>query len=152
MKVVDEPVSTNRIKTQLPPGLHIDRPQPVATFLGLFSIGLGLAELLCPRHVANATGVHNRCLLQTYGAREVVTGIGILASEQPAEWLWGRVAGDVLDLATLGASYQDANADDRRRIALAAVAVAGLGLLDVLCAAEHCRHADYSNPSDRSDS
>jgi hypothetical protein len=130
------------VKTELPPGLRVSRPQPVATFLGLFSVGLGLAELLCTRHVANATGVRHRGLLQAYGARELISGIGILASEQPTEWLWSRVAGDVVDLATLGASYQSANADDRRRIALAAVAVAGVGLIDVLCATEHCHSSD----------
>ena len=29
------------------------------------------------------------------------TGVGILASRSPAPWLWARVAGDGLDMATL---------------------------------------------------
>jgi hypothetical protein len=141
MRVVNEPIASHRVKTELPPGLSDGRPQPVATFLGLFSIGLGLAELLCSRRVAEATGVRNRSLLQAYGAREIVSGLGILTTDRPVGWLWGRVMGDALDLATLAAVYPDAGHDDRRRIAVAATAVAGVGLLDLLCATEHCREA-----------
>ena len=40
-------------------------------------------------------------LVASYGAREIATGIGILAARDPTPWIWGRVAGDALDLGTL---------------------------------------------------
>src|SRR5215218_81610 len=70
--------------------------------LGVFSIALGLAELLAPRALARMTGMQGReTLLRAYGLRELATGVGLLASPDPRPWLWGRVAGDALDLSTL---------------------------------------------------
>lgn len=42
-------------------------------------------------------------LIRAYGVREIAKGVGILTSPNPTPWLWGRVAGDALDLATLAA-------------------------------------------------
>src|SRR5205085_802664 len=50
---------------------------PMATFLGLFSIGLGLWEMIAPRSVAECTGVRDQNLLRFYGAREMTAGLGI---------------------------------------------------------------------------
>nr|HET7859457.1 hypothetical protein [Caldimonas sp.] len=75
-----------------------------ARALGWFSIGLGLAELAMPRRLARVAGMPNvPTLTRVYGLREIGTGIGILTSKDPAPWLWGRVAGDALDVATVGA-------------------------------------------------
>lgn len=75
-----------------------------ARALGWFSIGLGLAELTMPRALARAAGAPNLpSLTRFYGLREIGTGIGILTSKDPSPWLWGRVAGDALDVATVGA-------------------------------------------------
>jgi len=128
---------TEPIKTRLPHGIDNSAPQPLATFLGLFSIGLGLAEALTPRDMANVTGVRSPGLLRAYGLRELVSGLGILANDRPAFWLWSRVAGDAADLATLAAAYSDASGDDRAKILSSAAAVAGVTVLDVLCASEH---------------
>ncbi len=125
------------IKTRLPQGTDNSAPHPLATFLGLFSIGLGLAEALSPRRMANVTGVRSPGILRAYGLREMAAGAGILGSKRPAFWLWSRVAGDVMDLATLGASYADASASDRAKISLSAAAVLGVTALDVICAADH---------------
>src|SRR3954471_18313965 len=76
--------------TRYAPGIGLAR------FLGWFSIGLGMAELLAPREMARLGGVRQEGLLQAYGLREIATGIGILSSPQPAGWLWARVAGDAL--------------------------------------------------------
>jgi hypothetical protein len=74
-----------------------------ARALGWFSIGLGLAELTMPRTLARAAGAPNLPgLTRFYGLREIGTGIGILTSKDPSPWLWGRVAGDALDVATVG--------------------------------------------------
>jgi hypothetical protein len=142
MHTATAPEHNQRVKTSLPPGARNPGSKPLATFLGLFSIGLGLAELLRPRTVGKATGVHNRMLLRGYGVREIVSGVGILTTDRPAFWLWSRVAGDVIDLATLAAAYADGDSRDRARAVRAAVAVAPVAVLDVLCAAEHT-HGDY---------
>ena len=74
----------------------------MARGLGWFSIGLGLAEVLAPRALTRGLGMEgNEQLVQAYGLREIATGIGILSSDQPAPWIWGRVGGDALDMATL---------------------------------------------------
>jgi hypothetical protein len=71
-----------------------------------------------------------------YGLREIATGIAILNSKQPAVWMWGRVAGDALDLATLGASlFQESNAERGRTLASLA-AVAGVTVLDLINAGQ----------------
>src|SRR5947209_15728050 len=84
-----------------PPDMHYAPGLGLARGLGWFSIGLGLAEALAPRAMGDLTGVRNAGLVQAYGLREIATGIGILSSARPAGWMWGRVAGDALDIATL---------------------------------------------------
>ncbi|MDB6025783.1 MAG: cyclase/dehydrase, partial [Verrucomicrobiales bacterium] len=75
----------------------------LALGLGWFSIGLGLAQILAPRKVCKSIGVQkNTGLMRTFGAREISTGFGILTRKKTGAWLWGRVAGDALDLACLG--------------------------------------------------
>ena len=70
----------------------------VARGLGWFGIGLGLIELLAPRALAKATGLQGReNILRLFGAREIASGVIILAADDPAPWLWVRVAGDALD-------------------------------------------------------
>ncbi len=72
-----------------------------ARALGWFSIGLGLAELLLPRKLAKFAGAPNVPLLtRAFGLREIGVGVGLLTSVDPQPWLWARVAGDALDIAT----------------------------------------------------
>lgn len=138
------PEQMNRVKTHLPQK-YLDAEAssggPLATFLGVFSLGLGLWEVLSPRTVGDATGVRMRGLLRGYGLREIAAGVGILTSRRPAPWLWARVAGDAVDLATLAAAYAAADEDDRPRAIAAAAAVAGVTALDIACALEHSRSA-----------
>src|SRR5436305_11233554 len=80
----------------------------IANGLGWFSIGLGLAEVLAPRELAQFIGIRDsaktRTVLRTYGVREIGAGLGILSQRRPAGWLWSRVAGDILDLSSLAAA------------------------------------------------
>jgi len=135
--------STERVKTSLPPQYRGDGQSrgPLATFLGLFSIGLGVAEMLTPRQVQKVSGVHQTGLLRFYGVREVMAGAGILTSDSPGGWLWSRVAGDVLDLVTLAAAYTEGNAKDRARALQSIAAVGGVTVLDVLCATAYTRES-----------
>ena len=105
----------------------------IARGLGWFSIALGLAEIAAPETVARLIGVRNsRVILRAFGLREFISGIGILAGRRRSEWLWSRVAGDVMDLAFLGSALSSDQAD-RGKVAAATLAVAGVAGLDVLC-------------------
>lgn len=107
-----------------------------AQMLGWFSIGLGVAELLMARSIARSLGMKRReGLVRAYGMREIANGIGLLTSRDRAPWMWGRVAGDALDLATLGNNVDRGNRKTRN-VALALGAVAGITALDVACARE----------------
>jgi len=127
-----------------------------AAALGWFSIGLGLAELAAPRSVAQLIGVpdddSSRGVLRAYGAREIATGIGILSSRQNSGWLWARVAGDVLDMATLAAVMRRDGVEGGK-IASAMASVAGVMVADIAAARQRqdsSTHSSYGeDQSDR---
>ncbi len=108
----------------------------VTNGLAWFSIGLGLAEVVAPGGMADLIGVRNnkrtRNMLRTYGLREMAAGIGILSQPRAAGWLWGRVAGDLVDLASLGSALKSTRSN-RTRVAVATAAVAGVTALDLYC-------------------
>jgi hypothetical protein len=106
----------------------------LARGLGWFSIGLGVAELVAPGQLARFLGMEERTeLIRAYGAREIMTGIGILSQQDPTPWLWGRVAGDAVDLATLAPGLRADN-PSQRNVVVAVAAVAGVTMLDAMCA------------------
>jgi hypothetical protein len=74
----------------------------LAQFLGVFSIMLGIGELIWGGTIAEHTGLGGyEWLVRVYGAREILNGILILFSKDPTPWIWLRVIGDGLDAATL---------------------------------------------------
>jgi uncharacterized membrane protein len=119
--------------------------EQLAVGLGWFSIALGVAELAAPYRVARLIGLppheRNLSVLRAYGAREIGTGMAILAQPRQPTWVWSRVGGDVLDLASLGVGARMDGADGKR-LAAAAGAVAGATLLDALCATRLSRAAE----------
>ena len=105
----------------------------LARGLGVFSIALGLMEVVAPRALARFLGMEgSETLIRGYGLREIATGVGILASNDPTPWIWGRVAGDALDIATLVTGYEGDN-PKKDNVTLALAAVAGVTALDVYC-------------------
>ncbi len=115
-------------------GARRARGQRLARGLGWFSVGLGLAQAIAPRPFARLLGVGERSrLMRGLGAREIATGIGILTTARGAAPVWGRVAGDAMDLALLEKARR-AGAPDDRRVRAAMVAVAGLAVLDAYTA------------------
>lgn len=109
----------------------------MAQGLGWFSIGLGLAQVIAPRRIADLIGVEdsdrNATLMRAMGVREIASGIGIFSQRNDPAFLWGRVIGDALDLALLGAAMTSPR-NDRNRLIGAVAAVAGATALDVLAA------------------
>jgi hypothetical protein len=110
----------------------------LASSLGWFSIGLGLAELFAARTLSRTLGLEDHAggagLVRAFGAREVANGLAILSNPVEPAWLWARVGGDTLDLAVLGAAVLAPDNPKRDRAALAIAAVAGVTVLDVACA------------------
>jgi hypothetical protein len=105
----------------------LTQEQQLAGVMGWFGIGLGLAELLVLRRVATMIGVspEHRTLIRLMGLRELASSAGILSDRSSAGAVWSRVAGDVLDLALLGAAFTS-NRSDRGRLAAATASVSGL--------------------------
>jgi len=105
----------------------------LARGLGWFSLALGAAEVLAPGSLARALGMEDKeAIIRAYGLREIATGIAILASDDPTPWVWARVAGDALDLATLSRGL-DADNPRKGNVEFALTAVAGVTALDVIC-------------------
>jgi hypothetical protein len=116
-----------------------DESRALARGLGWFSIALGVTELVAPRALARWLGMgDSEPVLQAYGVREIGTGLGILASNDPAGWVWGRVGGDALDIATLAPGLNDDN-PQKENVGLALAAVLAVTLLDVSCASRLSR-------------
>lgn len=106
----------------------------LARGLGWMSIGLGLFELWQKRSLSRNLGTPgDDRLYLAYGLREIGTGIGLLCARNPTPWVWGRVAGDLLDLATLAPELRP-DSPHRKTAGGAAAIVAGATLLDVYCA------------------
>ncbi|MGE5926130.1 MAG: SRPBCC family protein [Gemmatimonadota bacterium] len=117
-----------------------ERPDGLARALGIFSLGLGVTQLVAPRALGRMIGVgEHPALMRGLGMREITSGVGILSNDRPAEWLWSRVAGDVMDLALLGRALDDEEGD-RGRILGAAAAVAGALLIDAYAAQRMSRN------------
>jgi len=115
-----------------------DADQRLARNLGWFSIGLGAAEILAPGVVARISGApdnqRSRTVIRTYGGREIAQGIAILSSmPRPAGWMWGRVAGDVLDIGSVAVGMLSRGGSVPRGI-VAITSLLGVTALDHYCA------------------
>jgi hypothetical protein len=101
--------------------------------LGWFSIALGATELLGSRRITRALGAEGgESVVKAFGAREMAAGAGLLQAPAHAIRMWGRVAGDALDLGALALVARRSNR--YRALAGAAAFVAGATLLDTIVA------------------
>jgi uncharacterized membrane protein len=100
--------------------------------------------VLAPRALGSLTGVGRESggIVLGVGVRELAAGVGILSRRNPAPWLWGRVVGDVVDLAVLATGMRPEN-PARGRAAVSFAAVAGVLALDALAASQLTKHADH---------
>ena len=114
----------------------------ITRFLGWFSLGLGLPQTVAPGRVNRLIGVRDdatsRLWQRVVGVRELAAAAGIFSRPRPTSWLWARVAGDVKDLALLGAAWR--RKEERTgRLAAATASVAGITAVDTFAAARMSR-------------
>jgi uncharacterized membrane protein len=131
---------TNYTAERFEPGLPSGNGKRLAKGLGWFSLGLGMTELLAPKFIARISGVSERRtgMIRLFGLREIASGIGIFAQKNPAQAVWSRVAGDVLDLTSLGVACTAPDAK-RGRITFATANVLAVTALDVIAAKQLSR-------------
>jgi hypothetical protein len=108
-----------------------------AKMLGWTSLAVGATELVATRRLEEIMGVDGHApLIRSYGVREILAGLTLLnqpgLNKTMVGGLWGRVAGDVVDIVTLGAAVKKT----RRPTGLAAITAVVLGVtgLDLLVA------------------
>ena len=106
-----------------------------AKFLGYFSIGLGLVELVAARRLTAILGLPiPAAVIRGFGARELAAGLGVLTYPDNPGPVWARVGGDVLDVAVLASGLGRDNPN--RGVAVGAtLAVLAITAVDVACAA-----------------
>ena len=138
----------------------------LARALGVASFALGAPLLAVPGRMARAIGLDDtpgtRALARGVGVRELAAGLGILAQRRPVPGLWARVAGDGMDLALLANGLRSAPDEspfrrllpggragsNRRKVALALAAVAGIAAVDVLAATRASKRRDPTRTSE----
>ncbi|HEX8701120.1 MAG TPA: hypothetical protein VF815_19905 [Myxococcaceae bacterium] len=102
--------------------------------LGWLSVGLGLTELTFAEGICRVLGARGRAgVVRLLGARELFTGVGLLSQKNAQPWVWGRVAGDAIDLALLGTTLGRARGSSAWRFTTL-VSVLGITLVDILTA------------------
>jgi len=102
-----------------------------ARFLGWFSLALGVAELVAPGSITRAVGLGGKeGLVRAYGAREILAGVQTLSVDKKIG-LGSRIAGDVLDIATLLPAVTARNPKHGNAV-LALSAVLAVTMLDCL--------------------
>lgn len=115
-----------------------------AKWLGLFSLGLGVSQLVAPDSVSKLIGIRpcarTRWTMRAVGIRELLSGIGILSRRSSSGPVWARVAGAAVDLALLGAAQRRRGSHSGRLLA-ASGAVAGIAAMDAYAAARLSRNA-----------
>ena len=107
----------------------------LARALGVASIALGAPLVAVPGRAARFVGLTDtpttRAVARGVGVRELAAAAAILPRSRPLPGVWARVGGDGMDLALLGLALRSAAAN-RRRLATATAAVAGIAALDAV--------------------
>jgi hypothetical protein len=103
--------------------------------LGIFSVGLGLAELVASGRIARWLGVDGktaRRVIFAFGARELLAGGMLLRGPAVSTNAWNRVIGDAVDAGALGLAFT--RSDRKGALAGALAFVAGAAVVDAIAA------------------
>ncbi|HEY4427527.1 MAG TPA: SRPBCC family protein [Solirubrobacteraceae bacterium] len=123
-----------------------ERARRLADLLGWASIGLGVPQVSTPRSFDRAIGVvpdrEARAWTFLVGLRELGAAASILVIEQPhpVRSVWGRVAGDAMDLTLLARSWRSRR-ESPGRLGAAIGAVVVIGAIDTYTAVQLQRSA-----------
>ncbi|RDJ03551.1 hypothetical protein [Rhizobium grahamii] len=125
----------------------------LARNLGWFSIALGFAEIFAAERITSALGMRGReNLVRAYGVREIGAGFMTLSVNKQAG-LASRIAGDALDIATLGTAMRPDN-PKRETVGVVLAIVACITLLDIMATSattrRHTRYEGHARYGDRS--
>jgi len=117
--------------------------ESVAHGAAWFSIALGVVELVAPHAVARAAGLRpgSSHVVRLCGIREIATGIGLLRARNAAPWLWGRVAGDLLDAGIV------AKLADKHSVAPVAKAVSAVAAVGAITGVDAFTAHHYKQPA-----
>lgn len=109
------------------------QPRKLAFGLGLFSIAIGVAELIAAKRIAGALDAEDhQGVVRGFGAREVLAGINLIAAPAASANMWNRVAGDAMDL---GALVLAAKRNPSNKAIWSTIAItAGIMTIDILTA------------------
>src|SRR4051812_49674150 len=93
----------------------------ISKLFGVFSLGLGVAQIAVPERINDLIGVKDspkaRTIQRLVGVQELSAGQGVLAFSPPTPILWSRVAGDTAHLGLLAKAWNNRRNDkDRLRL------------------------------------
>lgn len=101
--------------------------------LGVFSIGLGIAELAASKRIARGLSAEDHeGVVRAFGARELLAGAALLSGPAHGVRVWNRVAGDAMDIAALGLAAR--RAPQNKAVWGAIAFVAAATALDIVTA------------------
>jgi hypothetical protein len=101
--------------------------------LGVFSIGLGIAELAASKRIARGLSADEHDgVVRTFGARELLAGAALLSGPAHSARVWNRVVGDAMDIAALGLAAR--RAPQNKAVWGAIAFVAAATALDIVTA------------------
>ena len=109
----------------------------LARGLGYVSLALGLAEIFGAASMASSLRRKgSEGVIRAFGFREVANGVAILSSHDATPWVWGRLAGDMMDLAFLASGANEASQPTRASTpnAIALTVLLAATAADVVCA------------------
>ena len=116
--------------------------------LGFFSLALGVTELLGAKSIAKALDADDHTgIVKGFGIRELAAGFAILAQPAVATGIWGRVAGDAMDIGLLAAAVP--NSRKPGALTASTLMVLGITALDVLCAVRVQRKLNQPKMSEK---
>jgi uncharacterized membrane protein len=124
------------METQMTKEIDVgDRPGvKLGKGLGWFSLGLGLTELIAPRHLARLIGIQDDgkvpFVMRLFGLREIAAGAMLLNQPTNPTNGWSRVAGDLIDLAAMGIAMRNSTSLGRNLFAIGNVL--GVTAFDVM--------------------
>lgn len=131
------------MKTDTPSTSRLQH-DPLVRGLGWASALLGVPQVVAPGGFARALGVddtsRHRLVTTAVGVRELAAATGLLGRPRPG-WLWGRVGGDLMDLATLTRALKNHDGRSLGRTVAATAAVTAITATDVYAAVTRTRRS-----------